>query len=214
MPGAGIVGWRSGPDLYRQDWRHEAPGRPPLGWSGPLAIETRAGALSGRVLAAAEEGVFATFFGESANPGTVREALVLLELPPATIGAFAHVMAIRAFSLAGTGYSFRIGTGASGGSVNQVSWWKHSPGWSDLGAASVGGFAYGTRVWLRARIEAGGDNLRGKVWQHGSAEPGSWSLTRTDSDHAPDRIGIYVERTTARVEYFSFAEGGAAAPGP
>jgi hypothetical protein len=44
--------------------------------------------------------------------------------------------------------------------------------------------------WIRLQVE--GTAMRSRVWQEGSAEPGTWQMTATDSTYTTGRPGVIV----------------------
>lgn len=59
---------------------------------------------------------------------------------------------------------------------------------STLGSSAAFTTSTGTFYWIRARItgSAGNWTLQGKIWADGSGEPGSWTVTATDSSSTND----------------------------
>lgn len=52
-------------------------------------------------------------------------------------------------------------------------------------------FTYTPGIWYNIKAEATGSTLRMKVWPDGSAEPGSWTVTATDSSIGTGYCGIF-----------------------
>lgn len=86
----------------------------------------------------------------------------------------------------------------------------------DLGSA-FGSHAADTWYWMRFR--ANGTTISAKTWAHGTAEPGAWGATETDSNlTTAGGAGIAMRRynnnVSIEIGWFSFAFNGATAPSP
>jgi hypothetical protein len=88
-------------------------------------------------------------------------------------------------------YSGRASIYASG--VVQVELLKMVNGvQTSLGTATVSGLTYkaGETLWMRVQaIGSGTTTVNVRVWKNGSAEPGTWQLTRTDNSAGLQQAG-------------------------
>ena len=64
--------------------------------------------------------------------------------------------------------------------------------------------------WYRTKFGASGTSIRGKIWQAGTDEPGSWSVTATDSSYSGgDYFGLmggWRSRTQIDYEYVALVK--------
>jgi hypothetical protein len=67
-------------------------------------------------------------------------------------------------------------------------------------------------TWYWVRFRRNGSDLKAKVWEDGTPEPGSWDIERTDASNTEGRVGFGSQRDTVHCDWFSVAtEGGTAA---
>jgi len=73
----------------------------------------------------------------------------------------------------------------------------------------------GTLYWVRFNVT--GTTLKGRLWEHGTDEPTTWTATGTDSTRANGSWGCAVVDSSPdyEIEYIAFAKGAnLTAPGP
>ena len=118
-----------------------------------------------------------------------------------------------------------ICTGGSAGAENGYflnTWFNQSPtvvgsGKYVSGTATVldtPTFSLARSTWYWVRLQKSSTTIRFKIWAHGSAEPGSWTSSITDSSLSSGRVGIGRANNggTLWCDFFSVGTGGDSAP--
>jgi hypothetical protein len=84
--------------------------------------------------------------------------------------------------------------------------------WVNLNSAAL---SLAVDTWYWARFRLNGNNLYLKVWADGSAEPGGWTVTTTDSDYDKGFTGLMKRNSTGTrwCDYLEIATGGLTAQG-
>lgn len=77
-------------------------------------------------------------------------------------------------------------------------------------------FAWDTTNWWWVRLRVVGTAIKARVWQHGTAEPSTWTMEDTDATYASGLVGLgaYWAAIDHAVDWFAVALGGGTAPGP
>jgi hypothetical protein len=77
-------------------------------------------------------------------------------------------------------------------------------------------FTWTNNVDYWVRLQKNSSNVRVKVWEDGDPEPGSWTLTYTDTTYTGGYVGLSASRAFQSTwwGYFSVGTGGDPAPSP
>lgn len=142
------------------------------------------------------------------------EALAKVSLVGATSAVIGPMLYLRGSGVdvatrGGVAFGWRGGSGAD--KLRIYRYVDGSP--TSLAQGDTATPASGQTFWLR--FQAQGDQVRGRMWLDGGAEPSTWDLTATVPVLDPGYIGLYTQRNTAQtVEYFSVGYNGFSAPMP
>lgn len=75
--------------------------------------------------------------------------------------------------------------------------------------------SYATDTWYWMRFRANGNDLKAKIWQEHTSEPGAWSIETTDSNNPNGGfVGIGSNSQDTEFDWLSVAINGGTAPGP
>src|SRR5581483_10619981 len=71
---------------------------------------------------------------------------------------------------------------------------------------TTGSFTFSASTFYWIRFRAVGNTLKAKFWADGSAEPGNWTITTTDSTYSSGQFGLrtFPGSSTANTQFDNF----------
>lgn len=111
-----------------------------------------------------------------------------------SIGSVSGLGATMAFGIAlitSTNVNDYVCTYAGSGTWQLWEWQFASP-WSKIGSDATGLYTPSNGTYFKMRLGRSGSTIRVKIWADGEGEPGSWSISGTNTTYSSVKAGIHM----------------------